>query len=147
MAIIAGPVAPPEPLDDAITADPIPEMVGVDVMERRHRQTLLDEVGPPPVGMDRPHAHHILPQRGIGPRRQELVREGRAILEEHGIDPVEDAENLTWAPNVQGQHTTEKVEALVEDLRERNADPDVRREDIEEVLREHGEIAREHTPD
>ena len=116
-------------------------------MECRQRRTLLDKVGPPPAGMDRPHAHHVLPQKGIGPRQQELVREGRAILEEHGIDPVEDVENLTWAPNVQGQHTTERVEALVGRLREVNADPEAGKEEIVEVLEEYGEIAANHRSD
>lgn len=98
-------------------------------------------MGPPPVGMNRPHAHHILPLKGIGPTQQALVREGREILQRYGIDPDVGLENLTWAPNVSGQHTTANVRALVEDLREASRIRGADVEDILDVLERHGRQA------
>ena len=50
------------------------------------------------------HAHHILLKRGNGKAQQELVKEGQEILREYDIDPIYGLENLTWAPNIKGQH-------------------------------------------
>ncbi|MEM9383909.1 MAG: hypothetical protein AAGA68_02540 [Pseudomonadota bacterium] len=48
------------------------------------------------------HAHHLVEKVGRG----EFSARSREILAEVGIDPLLARENLTWAPNVAGQHGT-----------------------------------------
>ena len=134
--------APADPLP-GVESFPVADPAWPDLVERRARAILLAEQGPPPAGMANPHAHHILSQVGIGPAQQALVREGKRILEDHGIDPLHGPENLTWAPNVAGQHTLGNLEALMEQLRETNASELVIREDIVRVLERHGTYAQD----
>ncbi|MFL7026819.1 RHS repeat-associated core domain-containing protein [Enterovibrio norvegicus] len=54
----------------------------------------------PPPGMNRPHAHHMVEKAG-GKQAGQL---NRMLLSEVGIDPLLSKHNLTWAPNVTGQH-------------------------------------------
>ena len=138
-------VAPPPSLPN-VESLPISEPDGPDYVQRRAREILLAEKGPPPPGMINPHGHHTLFQKGIGPRQQELVREGRAILEKHGIDPIFGSENLTWAPNVKGQHTTQALEPLVQELRQEDATGIADRESISRILEKYGNIAADRKP-
>lgn len=70
--------------------------------------------GPKPPDMERPHGHHIVFKNGNGPRQRELLERAKDILERNGIDWLEGPENLTWAPNVKGQHTLENVETVLD---------------------------------
>ena len=70
------------------------------------------------------------------------MREAQGILRDHGIDPFEGPENLTWAPNTKGQHTLENLQPLVEDLRELGASGEATRERVAEILSEHGQRAQ-----
>lgn len=102
---------------------------------------LKDNIGDPPSGMTDPHAHHILYKKGRGANQQSLVREGQDILKKHGIDPIWGLENLTWAPNrVNGQHRTETLQDLVNDLKAVDA-AGGGKDDIVNVLRDHGDRA------
>jgi hypothetical protein len=93
-----------------------------------------------------PHAHHILPKKGVGPEQQALVVEGQAILRHYQIDPIYGKENLTWAPwRVPEQHGPESVRALVNDLREAHASGLATREEMALILKEHAEIAKVRT--
>jgi len=106
---------------------------------RTHAPKVLnDVVGPPPVGMNNPHAHHILPLKGLGEAQQKLVVEGRAILEKFGIDPDLGIENLVWAPNGNGVHKKASVEALVQDLRNADIDPFATKSKVADILKDHG---------
>ena len=105
------------------------------------RRVLEDALGPPPAGMHRPHTHHILFLRGRGPEQQALVLEGREILQRYGIDPDTGIENLTWAPNGNGVHTTARLQALVDDLREVADERTTNRDVIAGILATHGSIA------
>ena len=66
-----------------------------------------------------------------------LVREGKEILDNVGIDHINDMENLVLAPMGHGAHTTERVEESLKDLRQVVGN----REGIIAVLRRHAEIA------
>ncbi|UTV26478.1 hypothetical protein [Photobacterium atrarenae] len=46
------------------------------------------------------HAHHLVEKGSSSP----AAIENRSILEEVGINPLLNRENLTWAPNITGQH-------------------------------------------
>lgn len=70
--------------------------------------------GPKPRDMERPHGHHIVFKNGNGPRQRALLDRAKEILERNGIDWLEGGENLTWAPNVAGQHTLKNVQAVLE---------------------------------
>ncbi|WP_226793532.1 AHH domain-containing protein [Bacillus sp. B1-b2] len=98
-------------------------------------------IGEPPIDMINPHAHHILFKKGLGPKQQELVREGQEILKRYGIDPIIGEENLVWAPNaVVGQHSLDALELVVNRLKaieEMGGDFD----DIVEALEDLGDIA------
>ncbi len=48
---------------------------------------------------------------------EKLVEEGQKILRKYGIDPIVGIENLTWAPNIKGKHTTDALKELVEALK------------------------------
>ncbi len=74
-------------------------------------------IGDPPDGMIRAHAHHILFKEGLGEAQKALVQEGQKILYHYGIDPIKGVENLVWAPNIKGQHTTAALEHIVSELR------------------------------
>jgi hypothetical protein len=90
--------------------------------------------------MTRPHAHHILFKKGRGKTQRELVQRGQAILEQYGIDPVFGFESLGWAPNVQGQHTTEALRGVVEAI-EAVHDRGGSRQEMVEALRQMGDVA------
>jgi len=83
----------------------------------RWGQYLKGKIGGPPSDMVNPHAHHILFKSGNGAKQKGLVDEGQEILRKHGIDPIYGTENLTWAPNVAGQHTANSLENVVDTLR------------------------------
>jgi RHS repeat-associated protein len=72
----------------------------------------------PPDGMYRHHAHHALMKAGREGEQRLLVEEGGDILRRRaGIDHVWDIDNLGWAPNGRGNHSTEVLEDIVERLR------------------------------
>lgn len=101
---------------------------------------LEEQIGPAPP-MPRPHGHHVLFKKGIGPAQQALVEEGQTILRRRaGIDPIWGLQNLTFAPNIAGQHDFEALEAVVVRLRAldaANAPP----EEFARLMREMAEIA------
>ena len=75
--------------------------------------------GEPPIGMNDPHAHHILFKEGRGDAQKALVVEGQALLRRFGIDPIYGAENMTWAPmRVRQQHGIESLQNVVNRLNE-----------------------------
>jgi len=63
--------------------------------------------------MERPHAHHALYKNW-----NEMVKEAQDILWEYDIDPFVGLENLCWAPNIKGQHSTKHVKDIIEGLME-----------------------------
>ena len=78
--------------------------------------------------MERPHAHHALYKNW-----HEMVEEAQDILWEYDIDPFVGLENLCWAPNIKGQHSTKHMKSVVGGLKARYNDGDSR-EDIVEFL-------------
>jgi hypothetical protein len=98
----------------------------------RFSADLIRRMGPAPVGMKNPHRHHILGVNGRAGEHRALVREGQQILEDVGINPLTDMENLVWAPNK--GHTMAEAKALVERLRLEQGS----REGILEVLSDFG---------
>ncbi|MGG4491311.1 T7SS effector LXG polymorphic toxin [Metabacillus idriensis] len=98
-------------------------------------------IGPPPLAMINPHAHHILFKKGLGETQQKLVQEGQDLLRRYGIDPIIGKENLVWAPNaVTGQHSLDALENVVSQLKAVEAEGGDS-EDIIEVLEELGILA------
>lgn len=63
-----------------------------------------------------------------------------AAPSKYDINPIFGRENLIWAPNIAGQHTTEALQKVVDALKRANAkasllaDPDEAREIIVEAL-------------
>ena len=100
--------------------------------------------GAAPDGMIDPHAHHILFKKGLGAGQQELVEEGQDILRRVGIDPIYGVENLTWAPNIEGQHVTANLREVVDRLRDLDS-VGAGYEDFVEALQELGDIAAQRT--
>lgn len=49
------------------------------------------------------------------------MAEGQAILAKYGIDPWMDVENLVWAPNIKGMHTTDRLQEVVDLLKAADA--------------------------
>ena len=96
--------------------------------------------GYPKRRMQRPHAHHILFKGGRGKAQKALVKVGQKILLKHGIDPLWGKENLTWAPNIKGQHTIEVLREVVDEL-EALDDAGCGYEEIAQVLDYHGDLA------
>lgn len=45
-------------------------------------------IGDPLTAMIDPHAHHILFEKGLGQKQQELVREGQEIFKRYGIESI-----------------------------------------------------------
>ncbi len=45
------------------------------------------------------HAHHILPQIGLGREGKKLVAEANRAIRSYGLDPTKGVFNLEWAPN------------------------------------------------
>jgi len=80
------------------------------------------------------HAHHLVEKVGRG----EFSATNREILREVGIDPLLARENLTWAPNVAGQHGTGPQRELMELLQPVRGDRDA----IVQVLKDWAEIAK-----
>jgi RHS repeat-associated protein len=101
---------------------------------------LRSKIGGAPKGMVKPHAHHILFKEGIGAEQKRLVAEGQAMLREAGIDPIKGVENLTWAPNIAGQHLTSTLKKLVDMLKELKA-AGATREEFVKALRAAGQRA------
>ena len=62
--------------------------------------------------MERPHAHHALYKNW-----HEMVEEAQDILWEYDIDPFVGLENLCWAPNIKGQHSTKHVNDIIGGLK------------------------------
>jgi hypothetical protein len=113
-----------------------------DIDDIDYGRYLKKNIGEPPSDMYDPHAHHILFKKGNGKTQKELVKEGHEILIEYGIDPIMGLENLVWAPNrVKGQHGIEALRYVVDKLKEvKEAGGD--REDMVEMLRILGDIAK-----
>ena len=63
----------------------------------------------------------------------EKIRKARKVLWEYDIDPFVGLENLCWAPNIKGQHSTKHMKSVVGGLKARYNDGDSR-EDIVEFL-------------
>jgi hypothetical protein len=80
------------------------------------------------------HAHHLAEK--LGPSA--AAEENRTILREVGIDPHLARENLTWAPNVAGQHGSGPQGQLLVKLSAVRGD----RAGVEGVLREWAEISK-----
>ncbi len=72
--------------------------------------------GDPPLDMERPHAHHTVFKSGIGSQKPWL-EQSKDILEKYNIDWYKGRENLDWAPNVKGVHTTENAKIVYEELK------------------------------
>lgn len=104
------------------------------------RKILRERVGGHPEGMIEPHAHHILFKKGLDEEQQALVREGQEILRRYDIDPIFGPENLTWAPNIKGQHTTQALKQVLKRLRAADQFGGTR-EDIVKALRDMGKVA------
>ena len=73
------------------------------------------------------------------------MKEGQAILEKHGIDPIEGLENIVKAPNIKGQHVLENVKEVVERLKAVDSAGGTR-EEILDVLKEMGQKAASRRP-
>ncbi|MFC3150957.1 RHS repeat-associated core domain-containing protein [Litoribrevibacter euphylliae] len=68
--------------------------------------------------MDSPHAHHIVFKGNFFHRpamRAALLR-SRAVMEKHELNWYSGKENLVWAPNVKGQHTTANAQKVADIL-------------------------------
>ncbi len=92
-----------------------------------------------PDGMVDPHAHRILFKLGREGKQRDLVIEGMEILLKYDINPIFGRENLIWAPNIAGQHTTEALQKVVDELR--RADSRGTRKAVERALARMGKIA------
>ena len=103
--------------------------------------TILEDAGQfAPADMVNAHPHHILFKVGNGSAQQALVAKGQGYLNAVGIDPILGVENLTWAPNVAGQHTLKTLTPLVDDLRMANQ-LGASREQVAQILADHGAAA------
>ena len=80
------------------------------------------------------HAHHLVEKGGMS----EAAIENRLILKEVGINPLLSRENLTWAPNITGQHGSIPQGQLLNKLLPVRYD----RDGVIGVLNEWAEIAR-----
>ena len=114
-----------------------------DINDIDFNKILTDAIGAPPSDMYDPHAHHILFKHGRGETQQELVQRGQRILVEmYDIDPITGLEVLGWAPNrVVGQHSTETLESLINDIVD-VADREGSREEMEAILNKHKQEAK-----
>ena len=82
-----------------------------------YNKLLRSYIGEPPEGMIHPHAHHVAYKQGFGSEQQALVSDIQDMLvNDFGIDPIKGKEVLCWAPNVKGQHNTENLIELKDDL-------------------------------
>ncbi|WP_299495139.1 hypothetical protein [uncultured Shewanella sp.] len=84
--------------------------------------------------MRKPHAHHKVEKKGgrsVGERNRELLREVN-------IDPELSKHNLTWAPNVKGQHGIYPQTQLYEKLLKVKGD----RQGMIKVLKEWDDISK-----
>lgn len=91
--------------------------------------------GARPPGMEAPHGHHIVFKKGVGARQQALIAQAKEILERNGIDWYTGPHNLTWAPNVAGQHNVANVRAVLQRLQAADGDG---RDAVIAALREAG---------
>ena len=73
---------------------------------------------PKPAGMERPHGHHIVFKGDFDhlPDMQAALGRSRAVVEQYGIDPVNDVGALMWAPNK--GHSVENAERVAKKLEE-----------------------------
>ena len=96
------------------------------VPEIRNFGTHLGKLGKDAIGktkpavgaMDDPHAHHMVFKGNFFHRpamRKALLR-SRAVMEKHGLNWYSGRENLVWAPNKAGQHTTANAKAVADIL-------------------------------
>ena len=88
--------------------------------------------------MERPHAHHALYKNW-----HEMVEEAQDILWEYDIDPFVGLENLCWAPNIKGQHSTDNVKEIIDGLKELKKER-ATRNDIVSFLLEQKKISSEY---
>jgi len=88
--------------------------------------------------MERPHAHHALYKNW-----HEMVEEAQDILWEYDIDPFVGLENLCWAPNIKGQHSTKHVKEIIDGLKELKKER-ATRNDIVSFLLEQKKISSEY---
>ncbi|WP_405218984.1 hypothetical protein [Agrococcus sp. Ld7] len=91
--------------------------------------------GRPPADMEAPHGHHIVFKRGVGARQQAVAAQMKEILERNRIDWYTGPHNLTWAPNVAGQHNIANARAVLRNLQEADA---LGRDAVIEALRNSG---------
>lgn len=78
---------------------------------------LRKEKGPPPPGMQKPHAHHVVVKGEFKNRNkmtQAYAEYSREVLRSYGIDPIKGLENLHWAPNK--GHSNRYIKAVAREL-------------------------------
>ena len=91
------------------------------------------------ANMKNPHDHHTLEVNGRPGEHRAIVREGQEILRNYDIDPLHGLENLVRAPNK--GHTMGAAQELVDELKAAK-EYGFSRNDVVEILKRHGEIAR-----
>ncbi|WDE99476.1 AHH domain-containing protein [Lentisphaera profundi] len=84
-----------------------------DLTEKHH--------GSAPQGMIRPHGHHKVFKKGIGKKMQRYAKKSQEILEKYGIDWKKGKDNLMWASNVKGVHTTDVAKQVYAILKRADA--------------------------
>jgi hypothetical protein len=77
--------------------------------------------GAPDADMAIPHGHHITYKQWIEDEGG-VVKEIHDILNGVGINPIVGLENLIQAPNVEGQHSTQKLREMANRLKELKAE-------------------------
>lgn len=90
---------------------------------------LLIKAGiPKPADMERPHGHHIVFKGDFDhlPDMKAALERSRAVVEQYGVDPVNDVGALMWAPNK--GHSVDNAELVAKKLEE--ADKNLRAKGI-----------------
>ncbi len=82
---------------------------------------LLIKAGiPKPGDMERPHGHHIIFKGDFDhlPDMKAALERSRAVVEQYGVDPVNEVGALMWAPNK--GHSVENAELVAKKLEQAN---------------------------
>lgn len=90
---------------------------------------LLIKAGiPKPGDMENPHGHHIIFKGDFNhlPRMKAALERSRAVVEQYGVDPVNEVGALMWAPNK--AHSIENARLVAQKLEE--ADKNLRAQGI-----------------
>jgi RHS repeat-associated protein len=91
---------------------------------------LLIKAGiPKPDGMQNPHGHHIIFKGDFNhlPRMKAALERSRSIVEQYGVDPVNEVGALMWAPN--RAHSVENARLVADKLED--ADRSLRAQGID----------------